>query len=113
MWNGALAASGPSDEVPIGHITNGVHVHSWLAPQMHALYDRHMGADWARAQRRARRLGRRIDAIDDGELWETHQVLKARLLDFVRRRAVAPADAPRRVRPRRSTRRARRSIPTR
>ena len=29
--------------MPIGHITNGVHVLTWLAPQMHQVYDRHSG----------------------------------------------------------------------
>ncbi len=36
----------PEDEVPIGHITNGVHVPSWLAGQMALLYDKHFPADW-------------------------------------------------------------------
>jgi glycogen phosphorylase len=36
----------PEDAVPIGHITNGVHVRSWLAPQMFRLYDRHLGTGW-------------------------------------------------------------------
>ena len=34
------------NNVPIGHITNGVHVPTWLAPQMHQLYDRHFGVNW-------------------------------------------------------------------
>ena len=42
---------GRSEEwVPIGHITNGVHVHTWLAPQMRQVYDRHLGPDWPRAR---------------------------------------------------------------
>ena len=34
------------DEVPVGHITNGVHVRTWLAPAMQELYAQHIGADW-------------------------------------------------------------------
>jgi len=45
MWTG-LYPGKPEDEVPIGHITNGVHVPSWLAPQMFRLYDRHLGTGW-------------------------------------------------------------------
>ena len=45
MWMG-LFPGRAEDAVPIGHITNGVHVPSWLAPQMFRLYDRHLGADW-------------------------------------------------------------------
>ena len=32
------------EEIPIGHITNGVHIPSWLAWQMQQLYDRHFPA---------------------------------------------------------------------
>src|SRR5580698_1460277 len=47
MWKG-LYPNRPEDAVPIGHITNGVHVPSWLAPQMCRLYDRHLGIGWHR-----------------------------------------------------------------
>jgi len=72
--------------VPIGHITNGVHVSTWLAPQMRLVYDRHLGATWA--ARSSETLGEGIESIDDGELWETHQTLKTRLIQEVRRRVV-------------------------
>ena len=75
----------PGRSPPIGHITNGVHVLSWLAPQMRTLYERHFGPDWAKRSAEPR-VWTGIDRLDDGELWETHQVLKARLLDFVRHR---------------------------
>ena len=45
MWTG-LWTNRPEEEVPIGHITNGVHVPTWLAPQMRQVYDRHLGPDW-------------------------------------------------------------------
>jgi len=38
----------PGRPSPIGHITNGVHVLSWLAPQMRSLYERHFGVDRAK-----------------------------------------------------------------
>ena len=47
--------------MPIGHITNGVHVQSWVAPQMHLLFDRHLGTDWPQAPAAARDLGRDRD----------------------------------------------------
>ena len=79
MWT-PLFPGRSEDHVPIGHITNGVHVQTWLAPQMRQVYDRHLGPDWPQ---RAGDPGfwERIDAIDDGELWETHQTLKAQLID--------------------------------
>jgi starch phosphorylase len=90
MWTGLFPGK-PEDEVPIGHITNGVHVPSWLAPQMFRLYDRHLGTGWHERSSEAR-LWEGIENVDDGELWETHLGLKTRLIDFVRQRAVAQAE---------------------
>jgi starch phosphorylase len=90
MWTGLFRGK-PEDEVPIGHITNGVHVPSWLAPQMFRLYDRHLGTDWQQRGSEAKTwLG--IENVDDGELWETHLNLKSQLIEFVRRRAVDQAE---------------------
>ncbi|MGD0180196.1 MAG: alpha-glucan family phosphorylase [Terriglobales bacterium] len=90
MWTG-LCPGKPEDEVPIGHITNGVHVPSWLAPQMFRLYDRHLGTNWHQHSSEAR-IWEGIENVDDGELWETHLSLKSQLLEFVRRRAVEQAE---------------------
>jgi glycogen phosphorylase len=89
MWTG-LYPGKVEDAVPIGHITNGVHVPSWLAPQMFRLYDRHLGTDWLEHGAEAK-IWEGIENVDDGELWETHLHLKSRLLDFVRHRAVEQA----------------------
>jgi starch phosphorylase len=77
--------------VRIGHITNGVHVPSWLAPQMFRLYDRHLGTGWHEHSGEAR-TWEGIENVNDGELWETHLSLKARLLEFVHERTVEPAE---------------------
>ena len=90
MWR-CLYPGRSEDAVPIGHITNGVHVPSWLAPQMCRLYDRHLGVGW-QANSGSARTWEEIEAVDDGELWETHLSLKAQLLDFVRRRAQEQAE---------------------
>jgi len=73
------------EEIPIGHITNGVHTFTWLAWQMQNLYERHFPVDWEH------RIGepevwQPIHSVDPGELWETHHTLKNLLLAFVRRR---------------------------
>ncbi len=73
------------EEIPIGHITNGVHIPSWLAWQMQQLYDRNFTADWFL------RMGepdvwKSIRNVDPGELWETHNALKNLMVQFVRRR---------------------------
>ena len=64
---------------------------SWLAPQMHRLYDRHLGVDWHQHSGLAKTWAR-IESVDDGELWETHLGLKAQLIDFARRRAREQAE---------------------
>ena len=89
MWTG-LYPGRSEDAVPIGHITNGVHVPSWLAPQMFRLYDRHLGAGWHEHSAEAR-IWEGIENVDDGELWETHLSLKSQLLEFVRSRTVEQA----------------------
>jgi starch phosphorylase len=89
MWTG-LSPGKLEDSVPIGHITNGVHVPSWLAPQMFRLYDRHLGMGWHQRSSEAE-IWEGIESVDDGELWETHLNLKSHLLEFVRRRAVEQA----------------------
>jgi starch phosphorylase len=90
MWKG-LYPGKPEDAVPIGHITNGVHVPSWLAPQMSRLYDRHLGVGW-QGKSSWLKTWEEIEHVDDGELWETHLSLKAQLIEFVRRRAREQAE---------------------
>ncbi len=89
MWT-PLYRGSTDEQVPIGHITNGVHVPTWLAPQMHLVYDRHLGAEWPQRCADAD-CWEAIESVDDGELWETHQTLKTRLIGFARRRAAHSA----------------------
>ena len=90
MWS-SLYPGKDEEQIPIGHITNGVHTHTWLAPAMRQVYDRHFGPDWPR---RAGKAGfwDAIEDVDDGELWETHQILKVQLIESARRRAVRFAE---------------------
>jgi starch phosphorylase len=90
MWH-RLWPNRSVDDVPIGHVTNGVHAPSWLAPEMRQLYSRHLGVDWLQRSSEPE-VWARIDRLDDLELWETHAVLKSRLIDFVRRRGVRAAE---------------------
>jgi starch phosphorylase len=73
------------DDVPVGHITNGVHVSTWLAPAMQRLFAKHIGPDW-RDHLSEPESWARIEDVHDAELWETHRVLKADLVHFVRRK---------------------------
>lgn len=73
------------EEIPIGHITNGVHVPTWLAQPMRQMYDRYLGVDW-QDNLSSPETWEGIYNVDPGELWETHHALKSRCLDFIRRR---------------------------
>ncbi len=73
------------EEIPIGHITNGVHIPSWLAFPMLQLYDRNLGPGWQKEMGDPA-IWEGIYNVDPGELWETHYALKSRLFDFIRRR---------------------------
>jgi starch phosphorylase len=83
MWQ-SLWPARTEAEVPIGHITNGVHAPSWLAPAMFTLYERYLGRDW-QARICDADVWKGIAAIDDAALWEVHQVLKHRMLNYVAR----------------------------
>lgn len=80
-------------QVPIGHITNGVHVSTFLAPQMRTLYDRNLAPGWEQHMETPEAWAG-LAKMDLGELWEVHQILKARLIDFVKSR-VQSQTAPR------------------
>src|SRR6059058_5826700 len=77
----------PSQEVPITSITNGIHTKTWMAPEFSALYTKHLG-DWEEHLTDAD-FWRRVIDIPDAELWQTHQQLKRRLIEFVRERVRA------------------------
>ncbi len=87
MWN-KLWPAHEERQVPIGHITNGVHVPTWVAPSMGQLFEQHLGSD-LRDRIHEPESWRGIEDLNPGELWEAHQLLKSRLVSFARRRMVA------------------------
>ncbi|MDR1141868.1 MAG: alpha-glucan family phosphorylase [Planctomycetaceae bacterium] len=84
MWH-CLWEHLPEEKVPIGHITNGVHVPSWMAWQINTLFERHLPSSWSEESYDPQEW-EAIQGIDPGELWETHSALKNLLVAFVRRR---------------------------
>jgi starch phosphorylase len=71
--------------VPIGHITNGVHTKSWLAPPMFELYTRRLGPAWQQEMCNPE-TWEKIEAISETEFWEAHLAVKRRMLNYVLRR---------------------------
>jgi starch phosphorylase len=86
MWH-ALWPQEAVDEVPIGHVTNGVHVPTWIGDAMREVLDRHLGAGWE--QRAADpRTWEGVDSIPDEELWAARCRQRSELVALVRERSV-------------------------
>jgi len=85
MWRG-LWPEVKEDEVPISHITNGVHAPNWVAPEVGRLYYKYLGQDAIKRQDDAG-FWRRVAEIPDGELWQARQVLKRKLMSAMVERA--------------------------
>lgn len=75
------------EDVPVSHITNGVHLPTWMAPPMRSLLDRYLGADWV--TRDDPETWARLDDVPDEELWAVRGELRNRLVAYVRTRSTA------------------------
>jgi glycogen phosphorylase len=85
MWRG-LWPERTVDAVPITHVTNGVHLPSWVGAPMRRLLDRHLGEDW---WRRASDVAtwEALDRVPDAELWAARREQRAELVEFVQERS--------------------------
>jgi starch phosphorylase len=87
MWR-RLWPERPVDEVPIRHVTNGVHVPTWIGSPMRELLDRYLGEGWTeRAADPATWTA--VDEIPAAELWAVRERQREELVGFVRQRSVA------------------------
>jgi starch phosphorylase len=73
-------------DVPITHITNGVHLGTWLARRLRHLYERYMGADWLENCDDPE-LWDMVLSIPDDQLWAVRKHLKRKLVYYMRERA--------------------------
>jgi starch phosphorylase len=72
-------------DVPIDHVTNGVHTRNWLARRMNLLLEKYLGADWYE-NLDDHELMQKIDSIPDAEVWATHLHLKRKLAFYLKER---------------------------
>jgi glycogen phosphorylase len=84
MWS-KLWQDVPEVEVPIRHVTNGVHFRSWVSFEMNQLYDRYLGPKW-REEPADSALWARARSIPAPELWRTHERRRERLVGYARKR---------------------------
>ena len=88
MWQSLFPGRSIGD-VPITHVTNGVHLPSWISPQMRRLLDRYMPRDWHRQERvMDPATWKAVDTIPDEELWTVRRETSSRLAGWVRSQTV-------------------------
>jgi starch phosphorylase len=73
----------PADEIPIGHVTNGVHTPTWLGPEMAEVFNRRLAPGWAEG---GSARWERVKEVPDVELWRARERARERLVYFVRDR---------------------------
>jgi starch phosphorylase len=82
MWRG-LWPRVPEREIPIEHVTNGIHYQSWLSPEMEDLLHRELGQQW-RTTPGNPHMWRALLDVPDEELWAVHQAGRTRLVEYAR-----------------------------
>ncbi|HJQ66184.1 MAG TPA: alpha-glucan family phosphorylase [Gemmatimonadales bacterium] len=85
MWND-LWPGRDAEQVPIQHVTNGVHVSTWMSHHMHELLTRDLGPEWPQRVE-APGFWQQVYTLDDAALWEAHFNLKVVLLRSIREMA--------------------------
>ena len=109
MWR-PLYGDAPADDVPITHVTNGVHLPTFLASPVRALLDRHLGDDWL-ARAADPETWAPVDDIPDEELWARAETTRGASSSTTSRRRASRTGCSA-ARTRRASRRSRRPSPT-
>lgn len=84
MWQ-RVWPHNPVEDIPIDHITNGIHVPTWISEEMGFLLDRYFGPNWPE-ERDNERVWSQVEQIPSTEIWRTHERSRERLVGFTRRR---------------------------
>jgi starch phosphorylase len=85
IWQG-MWPERTADDVPIGHVTNGVHRWTWMSAGVQRMLDEELGVGWATRSREPGFWDRVLE-IDDARVWDTHVSLKRAASDFLREQA--------------------------
>ena len=85
MWKDVWPDHGVRD-VPITHITNGVHVPTWVPMELDVILSRYLGPDWFERHDDPA-TWERVSDIPDSELWQLHLILKRKMVGLFRERA--------------------------
>jgi len=69
------------EDVPITHVTNGIHVPTWIPSELRQLFRKYLGPNWVDYHDDPA-LWERMDDIPDSQLWERHQELKRKMIGY-------------------------------
>ena len=86
MWQ-PLWPDRAAEDVPISHVTNGVHIPTWIGTPVRELLDRHLGHAWHERAAQSETWGP-VERIPDADLWHARNRQRAELVGFVRERSV-------------------------
>jgi starch phosphorylase len=84
MWQ-PIWPKTPEPDLPIVHVTNGVHIPSWISRGMSENYARYLGPRWIEDPDNVM-VWERVDKIPNTELWRTRERSRERLVAFTRKR---------------------------
>ena len=73
----------PWEAVPVTHVTNGVHLATWMSSPVMALLDEHLGPDWGDRLEEPS-FWDQVLTLDHTQLWEAHLRQKRALANFIR-----------------------------
>ncbi len=74
------------EEVPISHVTNGVHSHTWVSRRMGMVFDQYLGKEW-RDNLDDAEMWKKVEDIPDEVLWEVRRHQKRQLNSYIARSA--------------------------
>jgi starch phosphorylase len=89
LWLRMFSENAEPNDVPITHVTNGVHSPTWIAPAFQDLFARTIGTEWRQMIRDKAGWTAAVDQIPDAQIWRTHLLLKNLLIAFIRERTSA------------------------
>ena len=89
LWLKMFPDKTDASEVPITHITNGVHAPTWIAPIFQTLYENQIGKNWTEILKNESAWSEAINRIPDAEIWKTHGLLKQLLIAFIRKETLS------------------------
>ncbi len=89
LWLKMFPEAAENKDVPITHITNGVHAPTWIAPLLKTIYEKHIGANWAEVLRDETAWRAAVEQIPDAEIWNAHRQLKQLLISFIRHKTLS------------------------